>query len=93
MKLIRNSDLVTNDPRIMPRLNRIGITSGVGNLTTIIVDACNRAFDNNANMLGLTIETVSRKITALEKMGAIVRTGKRGIELVDPAQLSDLAAG
>ena len=46
-----------------------------------------------ANMLGLTIETVSRKITALEKMGAIVRTGKRGIELVDPAQLSDLAAG
>ena len=44
-----------------------------------------------ANMLGLTIETVSRKITALEKSGAIARSGKRGIELLDPARLSLLA--
>ncbi|MAK98218.1 MAG: transcriptional regulator [Citromicrobium sp.] len=44
-----------------------------------------------ANMLGLTIETVSRKITALEKSGAIRRHGKRGIELVDPARLSLMA--
>ena len=42
-------------------------------------------------MLGLTIETVSRKITALEKSGAIRRHGKRGIELVDPARLSLMA--
>ncbi|MEM9501822.1 MAG: Crp/Fnr family transcriptional regulator [Pseudomonadota bacterium] len=40
-----------------------------------------------ANMLGLTIETVSRKLGELEDIGAIVRKGKRGIELVDPAQL------
>lgn len=46
-----------------------------------------------ANMLGLTIETVSRKITALEKSGAIRRNGKRGIELLDPARLSHLAGG
>ena len=44
-----------------------------------------------ANMLGLTIETVSRKITALEKSGVITRNGKRGIELVDPARLSLMA--
>ncbi|WP_370176883.1 Crp/Fnr family transcriptional regulator [Alteriqipengyuania sp.] len=44
-----------------------------------------------ANMLGLTIETVSRKITALEKSGIIARNGKRGIELVDPARLSAIA--
>ena len=41
-----------------------------------------------ANMLGLTIETVSRKITALEKSGVVRRHGKRGIELIDPARLS-----
>ncbi len=40
-----------------------------------------------ANMLGLTIETVSRQITRLEKSGAIRRNGSRGIELVDPALL------
>ncbi len=45
-----------------------------------------------ANMLGLTIETVSRKFSELEKVGAIRRTGKRGIELVDPAHLQALSA-
>jgi CRP/FNR family transcriptional regulator len=45
-----------------------------------------------ANMLGLTIETVSRQITQLEREGAITRKGKRGIELVDPALLSEAAA-
>ena len=44
-----------------------------------------------ANMLGLTIETVSRKLGELEEMGAIRRKGKRGIELVDPALLHDLS--
>ena len=53
-----------------------------------------RAFDlplsrgDLASFLGLTIETVSRQITALERDGAIQRSGKRGIELVDPALLS-----
>ncbi len=45
-----------------------------------------------ANMLGLTIETVSRKIGDLEEMGAIQRTGKRGIDLIDPALLHSLSA-
>ena len=40
-----------------------------------------------AAMLGLTIETVSRQIGALEKDGLIVRHGRSGIELVDPAGL------
>jgi CRP/FNR family transcriptional regulator len=44
-----------------------------------------------ANMLGLTIETVSRKLGELEDMGAIRRKGKRGIELVDPALLRDVS--
>lgn len=45
-----------------------------------------------ANMLGLTIETVSRQLSKLEKSGAIRRTGVRGIELVDPAPLHLAAA-
>lgn len=44
-----------------------------------------------ANMLGLTIETVSRKLGYLEEIGAIRRNGKRGIELVDPAHLQALS--
>jgi CRP/FNR family transcriptional regulator len=42
-----------------------------------------------AGMLGLTIETVSRQLTALERSGAIRRKGLRGIELVDAAQLGN----
>ena len=42
-------------------------------------------------MLGLTIETVSRKLGELEDMGAITRKGKGGIELLDPALLQDLS--
>jgi len=44
-----------------------------------------------ANMLGLTIETISRKFGELEELGAIRRKGKRGIELIDPAQLHVLS--
>ncbi|MEZ5742941.1 MAG: Crp/Fnr family transcriptional regulator [Sphingomonadaceae bacterium] len=44
------------------------------------------------SMLGLTIETVSRQLGNLEDLSAIRRTGKRGIELVDPALLGELAA-
>ena len=45
-----------------------------------------------AGLLGLTIETVSRQIGALEREGAIRRNGARGIELVDPARLECLVA-
>ena len=44
-----------------------------------------------AGLLGLTIETVSRQISALEKRGAIRRKGLRGIEILDAAQLGHLA--
>ena len=48
-----------------------------------------------ANLLGVTIETVSRQLSRLEKAGVIVKNGSRGIEIVDPARLrlmSDLSA-
>jgi CRP/FNR family transcriptional regulator, anaerobic regulatory protein len=44
-----------------------------------------------ANMLGLTIETVSRKLGELEDMGAIIRKGKRGIALLDAQLLQDIS--
>ena len=44
-----------------------------------------------AQMLGLTIETVSRRLSRLEQEGIIAKHGQRGIELVDPARLSSLA--
>jgi CRP/FNR family transcriptional regulator len=45
-----------------------------------------------AGMLGLTIETVSRQLTRLEKEGAIVREGMRGIRLTDAARLGALSS-
>ena len=45
-----------------------------------------------ANMLGLTIETVSRALTRFERDGVIRRQGARGIEVLDPARLEQAAA-
>ena len=45
-----------------------------------------------AGMLGLTIETVSRQLSKLERNGAIRRAEARGIELADAALLARLAA-
>jgi CRP/FNR family transcriptional regulator len=44
-----------------------------------------------AGMLGLTIETVSRTLTALERDGVLERKGARGIALLDPTRLEDAA--
>ena len=44
-----------------------------------------------AGLLGLTIETVSRQLTALEREGSIARDGARGIRLADAARLRELA--
>ncbi len=41
-----------------------------------------------AGMLGLTIETVSRQLGALEAAGVIRRHGARGIEVLDPPRLA-----
>jgi CRP/FNR family transcriptional regulator len=45
-----------------------------------------------AALLGLTIETVSRQLTRLEKDGIIRRQGARGIQLEDAARLGRLAS-
>lgn len=44
-----------------------------------------------AALLGLTIETVSRQLTRLEKDGVIRRNGHRGIELLDAPRLAVLS--
>lgn len=43
------------------------------------------------NMLGLTIETVSRKLGELEELGAVRREGKRGITVLDARLLQALS--
>lgn len=45
-----------------------------------------------ASLLGLTIETVSRQLTKLEKEGVIRRRAARGILISDAARLGTLAA-
>lgn len=45
-----------------------------------------------ANLTGLTIETVSRRLTQLESEGLISREGARGILLRDPRGLSDIGS-
>lgn len=44
-----------------------------------------------ANLLALTIETVSRQFTNLERDGVIRKHGPRGIELLDPARLMSVS--
>lgn len=44
-----------------------------------------------AGMLGLTIETVSRQLSRLEKDGIIAREGPRGIRLTNAARLARMA--
>ncbi len=45
-----------------------------------------------ANLLGLTIETVSRQLTCLERDGLIKRKGARGIEIRDAPALLHIAS-
>ena len=45
-----------------------------------------------ASLLGLTIETVSRQLSKLERDGVIRRRGARGIQLVNAGQLRTLAS-
>ena len=45
-----------------------------------------------ASLLGLTIETVSRQLTRLERESVIVRDGSRGIRLADAKRIEALAA-
>jgi CRP/FNR family transcriptional regulator, anaerobic regulatory protein len=44
-----------------------------------------------ARLLGLTVETVSRQLTGLEREGIVWRDGLRRIELRDPARLAEIA--
>jgi CRP/FNR family transcriptional regulator len=43
-----------------------------------------------AGLLGLTIETVSRQLTALERRGLIQKDGARGMVILDAPQLEEL---
>jgi CRP/FNR family transcriptional regulator, anaerobic regulatory protein len=45
-----------------------------------------------ANLLGLTIETVSRRITRLERVGLIERKGARGLEIRNAPALEAIAS-
>jgi CRP/FNR family transcriptional regulator len=45
-----------------------------------------------ASLLGTTIETISRRLTELERGGIIERKGARGIRLRDAPSLSSTAA-
>jgi CRP/FNR family transcriptional regulator len=44
-----------------------------------------------ASLLGTTIETVSRRLTALERDGILARHGARRLEILDPAALAEAA--
>lgn len=44
-----------------------------------------------ADLLGITIETVSRQLGRLEREGVIARTGPRGILMKDAARLEEMA--
>ena len=44
-----------------------------------------------ADVLGLTIETVSRQMTDMKRQGLIDLVGRRGVRLVDEAALERLA--
>ena len=45
-----------------------------------------------ASLLGTTIETVSRRLTGLEREGIIARQGARGLAILDSAALAHAAA-
>ncbi|HEX8241287.1 MAG TPA: Crp/Fnr family transcriptional regulator [Allosphingosinicella sp.] len=44
-----------------------------------------------ASLLGTTIETVSRRLTKLEREGIIARHGARGLQILDPEALAQVA--
>jgi CRP/FNR family transcriptional regulator len=46
-----------------------------------------------ADVLGLTIETVSRQIGDLKRMGVIALAGRRGVRIVDAGRLEGMAEG
>lgn len=46
-----------------------------------------------ADILGLTIETVSRQISDMKRLKIIELAGRRGVRIVDAARLEDIAEG
>ena len=55
------------------------------------VNGYNNTSQGGVKYLGLTIETVSRKLGELEDTGAIQREGKRGIVICDASLLQDIS--
>jgi CRP/FNR family transcriptional regulator len=104
--LLRRSQEDLHDTRIMLSLaTRAGARTRIAGFLAELARAashspCHAAsrFDlplsrgQMGEMLGLTIETVSRQLSALEDQGIIRREGKRGIVVIDPAALDRCAA-
>ena len=61
---------------------------GLGEPTNIILPLSREAI---ANFLGLTIETVSRQLTALKSEGIIQLSDARSVQITDVDKLSDIA--
>ena len=98
-----NIDVAHIEAMISPQTRAMMIPSLIGNLPDwdVLMDIANRfrgefvilpmSRQDMADYLGLTIETVSRKLGELEDMGAIRREGKRGIALLDATMLQDIS--
>ena len=46
-----------------------------------------------ADILGLTIETVSRQISDMKRLGVIALAGRRGVRICDADRLESMAEG
>jgi CRP/FNR family transcriptional regulator len=103
--LRRSSEALEESRTLMAAVTRRSAGQRVAGFLLALARAANdaechpaRAFDlvltrgEIASLLGLTIETVSRQLTKLEKDGIIRRSGARGVEMLDAARLGKLAA-
>jgi CRP/FNR family transcriptional regulator len=102
--LLRRSEEDLHSSREMVVRGSRPAVAQVGELLLALAEAASespchvsRSFDlclsrgEMANVLCLTIETVSRALTKLENDQVILRKGARGIELLDSARLRELA--
>ena len=103
--LQRSSQDLAESRRLMAAVTGRSAMQRVAGFLTALARAANdtechpaREFDlvlsrgEIGSLLGLTIETVSRQLTKLEKDGVIRRKGARGIKLEDAARLGKLAS-
>lgn len=70
------------------RLARSGAEEGCAPLDCFVLPLDRQQI---ANVLGLTIETVSRQLSALKRLGVIALPDRRTVEILDRARLKELA--